>query len=92
MSRKKGKVSSASTQNSNQNELSAQQKNIAAAAINGVMHASTSVADDDTLFSRDSASACANMPHIGTNANCNNSAVIIQSCPTNNHHRNVVNE
>ena len=92
MSRKKSKISSASIQNSNQNELSAQQKTIAASAIVGVTQASTSVTDDDTLFSRDSASTCARMPQIGTHAACNNSAVSSRSRPTYDHHINVVHE
>ena len=60
--------------------------------MNGVMQASTSVADDDTLFSRDSASTCARMPQIGTHATRNTSAVITCSRPTYDHHGNVANE
>ena len=92
MSRKKIKVSSASTQNGNQNDLLEQQQTLAAEVINGVMKSSTSVTDDDTLFSRDSASARVCMPHIGTHATCNTSAVSTLSCPTYDHHGNVVHE
>ena len=92
MSRKKSKVSSASTQNGNQHGLSEQQQTLAAAVINLVMQASTSVTDDDTLFSRDSASACARMPQIDTHANSNTSAVINRSRPTYDHHGNFIHE
>ena len=60
--RKKIKVSSASTQNGNYNDFLAQQQTLAAAIINRVMQTSTYVADDDILFRRDSASACAYIP------------------------------
>ena len=90
MSRKKIKVSSASTQNGNQNDLLAQQQTLAAAVIIGFMQASKSVADDDTLFNRDSASARARMPHIGTHATRNTSAVSTCSLPTYDHNGNVV--
>ena len=69
MSQKKIKVSSESTQNINQNDLSAQQRTLAAEVINEVMQSSISVTDDDTLFSRNSDSARACMTHIGTYAN-----------------------
>ena len=52
MGHKKKKVSSASTKNCNQNDLSVQQLTLDAVVINGVMQDSTSVADDNTLFSR----------------------------------------
>ena len=77
MSRNKIKVSSASTQNGNQNELSAQQQNPAVEVINGVIQASTSVTDDDTLFIRDSTSVCARMPQIGTHETCNNALAVV---------------
>ena len=92
MSRNKCKVSFASTQNGNQNDLSAQQQTLVAAIINGVMQSSTSVAYYDTLFSRDSASDRARMPHIGTPETRNTSAVITRSLPTYDHHGNVVHE
>ena len=92
MSRKKSKVSSASTQNGYQNVLSAQQRTLAAEVLNEVMQVSTSVTYDDTLFSRDSASARARMPQIGTHPTCNTSVVSTLSCPTYDHHRNVVHE
>ena len=92
MSRKKIKVSSASTQNGNQNDLSAQQRTISATVINRDMQVSTYVTDDDTLFSRDSASARERMPHIGTHATRNTSAVRTCTCPTYDHHINVVHE
>ena len=92
MNRKKNKITSAYTQNSNQKDLSAQQQTLAAAVINRVMQARTSVTDYDTLFSRDSASACARMPQIGTHATHNTSAVSTRSRPTYDHHRNVVHE
>ena len=92
MSRKKSKVSSASTQNGNQHGLSEQQQTLAAAVINLVMQASTSVTDDDTLFSRDSASACARMNHTVTHTIRNTSAVSTRSLPTYDHHGNVVHE
>ena len=92
MSHKKSKVSSASTQNGYQNVLSAQQRTLAAAVINGVMQASAPVTDDDTLLSRDSDSDCAHMPQIGTHATRNTFVVIICSCPTYDHHGNVVYE
>ena len=92
MSRNKNKIYSASTQNGNQNDLSAQQQTIAAAVTNGVMQASTSVTDDDTLLSRYSASACACMPQIGTHANRNTSSVSTPSHPTYDHHVNIVDE
>ena len=92
MSRKKIKISSSFTQNSNQKDLSAQQRTLAAEVLNRVMQVSTSVTYDDTLFSRDSASARARMPQIGTHATCNTSAVSTCSRPTYDHHRNVVHE
>ena len=92
MSRKKSKASSSSTQNSNHNDLSAQQRTLAASVINIVMQASTSVADDDTLFSRDSSSARALMPQIGTHTTCNTSTVNNRSLPTYEHHGNFVHE
>ena len=75
MSRKKIKISSASIRNGNQNDLSAQQRTIAAAVIKGVTQDDTSVTDDGTLFSRDSASTRAHMLQIGTHATRNTSAV-----------------
>ena len=92
MSRKKRKISCASTKNSNQKDLSAQQKTLAAALINRVIQASTSVMDDATLFIRDSASDRAHMPQIGTHATRNNSAVSTRSLPTYDHHGNVIHE
>ena len=92
MSRNKSNVSSASTQNGKHNDLSAQQRTIPAAVIDGVMEASTSVAGDDTLFSRYSASTCARMPQIGTHATRNTSAFNTISRPTYYHHGNIVNE
>ena len=92
MSLKKINISSASTQNSNQKDLSAQNQTLAAEVINGVMQSGTSVTDDDTLFSRDSASARARIPQIGTHATCNTSVVSTCSCPTYDHHINVVHE
>ena len=92
MSRKKSKISSASTQNSNQKDLSAQQQTLSEELINGVMQASTSVTYYDTLFSKDSASACARMPQIGTHETRNTSAVSTPSRPIYDHHRNVVHE
>ena len=92
MSLKKIKISSAYTQNINQNDLSAQQQTLAAAVINRVMQACTSVTDDDTLFSIYSASACACMHQIGTHATRNISAVITRSCLNYDHNGNVVNE
>ena len=68
-------IFSASTQNGNQNDLLAQQRTISPGVINGVMQSSTSVTDDNTLFRRDSASAHAHMPQIGTHTTCNTSAV-----------------
>ena len=56
------------------------------------MQSGTSVTDDDTLFSRDSASARARMPQIGTHETCNNSAVSTISRPTCDHHGSVVQE
>ena len=92
MSRKKIKISSASKQKSNQNDLSVQQRILSAAVINGVMQASTSVTDDVTLFRKDRNSAREHMPQIGTHATCNTSAVITYSRPTYDHHGNVVHE
>ena len=92
MSINKSKVSYASTQNVNQNDLSAQQRTLAAAVINGVMQASTSVTENGTSFSIDSASYCARMPQIGTHATHNTSAVSTRSRPTYNHHGNIVHE
>ena len=92
MSRKKIKVSSASTQNGNQNDLSAQQRTISATVINRDMQVSTYVTDDDTLFSRDSASTRARMPQNGTHATLNTSAVITHSHPTYGHNGNVIHE
>ena len=92
MSCNKRNISSESTQNGNQNDLLAQQQTLSAEVINGVMQASTSVMDDDALFSRYSASDCARMPHIGTRATRNTSAVSTFSSPTYEHHRNVVHE
>ena len=92
MSRNKIKISSASTQNSNQKDLSAQQRTIAAAVIKEVMQASTYVTDDDTLFSRDSASALSRMYQIGTHATRNTSAVSTCYHPTYDHHVKIVNE
>ena len=92
MNRNKSKVYSVSTQNSNQNDLSAQQQTLAAAVINGGMQASTPVTDYDTLFIRDSTSACSRMPRIGTHENCNNSAISTYSRLTYDHHGNVVHE
>ena len=86
------KVSSASTQNGNQNDLLAQQQTISAALINGVMQSSTSVTDDDTLFSRYNTSARAHMPQIGTCATRNTSSVSTCSLPTYDHHGNVFRE
>ena len=88
----KSKISYASTQNNNQKDLSAQQQNIDAAVINGFMQSSTSVTDDDTLFSRYSASDRASMPQIGTHATHNTSAVSTRSCPTYYCHRNIAYE
>ena len=79
-------------QNSNQKDLSAQQRTIVAAVINRVMQASTSVMDDATLFIRDSASDRAHMPQIGTHETRNTSAVSTPSRPIYDHHRNVVHE
>ena len=90
--RNKSKISSASKQKSNQNDLSVQQRILSAAVINGVMQASTSLTDDGTLFSRDSASDRASMTQIGTHATRNTSTVSTRSRPTYYHHRNVVNE
>ena len=90
MSRNKSKISTASTQNSNQKDLSAQQQTLATEVMNGVMQTSTSVTDDDTLLSRYSASACSCMPQIGTHATCNTSAVSTRSRPTYDHQINVV--
>ena len=67
-----------------------QQQTRAAEVINGVMQASTPVTDNETLFRRDSASACARMPQIGTHETCNTSAVSTRSCPTYEHPINVV--
>ena len=92
MSRKKSKVSSASTQNGNHNDLSAQQRTLAAVVINGVMQASTSVTDDDTLFSRDITSDRARMLQIGTHATLNTSTVSTFSLPNYDHHGNFVYE
>ena len=92
MSRKKSKVFSSSTQNGNQNHLFAQQQNLVTAVINGVMQASISVADDDTLFSRDSESASAHMHQIGTHSNRNTSVVSTCSRPTYDNHGNIVHE
>ena len=92
MIRNKSKISSAYTQNSNQNYLSAQQRTLAAAVINGIMLANTSVTDDDTLFSRDSASVRARMPETGTHATCNSSSVSTRYRPTCDCHGNVVHE
>ena len=88
MSRKKSKVSSASTQNGNYNDLSAQQQTLSATVINGVMQASTSVTDNDTLFSIYSASTRARMPQIGTHATRTSSAVKNLASPNYYHHRN----
>ena len=90
MSRKESTVSSAFTQNGNQNDLSAQQKTLAATVFDGFMQASTSVTDDDTLFSIYSASACARMPQVGTHSTHNTSVVSTHSCPTYYHHVNVI--
>ena len=92
MRHKKSKVSSSSTKNGNQNDLLSQQQNLAAAVIKRVIQASISVADDDTLFSRDSASARVCMPQIGTHTTHNTSAVSTHSRPTYDHHKNVVHE
>ena len=92
MSLKKINISSESTQKSNHNEFSAQQGTLAAVVINRVMQASTSVTDDDTLFSRYSASDRERMPQIGTHATRNTSVVSTRSCPNYDHHDNVVNE
>ena len=69
-----------------------QQQTIDAVVINRIMQVGTSVTDDDTLFSRDSASTCAPIPQIVTRATHNNSAVRTRSHPTYDHHRNVVHE
>ena len=92
MSRNKRKISSVSTQNGKQNDLSEQQQTIAAAVINRVMQASTSVTDNDTLFSRDSASSFSRMPQIGTHATRNTSVVSARYCPTYDHNGNIVHE
>ena len=92
MSRNKSKVSSASTQNGKQNDLLAQQQTLAVAEINGVMQASTSVADDDALCNRDSASTRARMPQIGTHATRTSSAVKNLASPNYYHHRNFYHE
>ena len=92
MSRKKSTVPSASTQNGNQNDLPEQQRTLSAALINKVIQASTSITDDDTLFRRDSASACARMSHIVTHATYNTSTVSTRYCPNYDHHGNVVHE
>ena len=92
MSLNKSKISSASAQNSNQKDLTAQQQTLYAAVTNGVMQSSTSVTDDDTLLSIYSASDRARMPQIGTHATRNTSAVSTCSRPTYDHHGNVVHE
>ena len=92
MSRKKIKISSASTKNSNHNDLSAQQQTLVVAVINVVTQASTSVVKDDTLFRRDSASDRARMPQIGTHATRNTSVVSTRSRLTYDHHGNFFNE
>ena len=92
MSRNKSKVSSSSTQNGNQNDLSAQQRTFSAAIINGVMQSSTYITDDDTLFSRYSASSIAHMPRVCTHATFNTSLVSTRSRPTYDLHGNVVHE
>ena len=70
----------------------AQQQTLSAAVINEVMQASTSVTDDNTLFSRDSAYAHARMPQIGTHETPNTSMVSTRSRHTYDHHGNVVHE
>ena len=92
MSCKKRNISSASTQNGNHNDLLIQHQTLAAELINIVMQASTSVADDEKLFSRDSALSCVHMPQIGTHAACNTSVVSTLSHPNYYHHVNVVHE
>ena len=92
MIHKEIKISSASTQNSNQKDLSAQQQTLAASVINGVIQSSTPVTDNDTLFSRESASARARIPQIGTHATHNTSAVSTRYHPSYYHHVNVVNK
>ena len=92
MSRKKINISSSSTQNSNQRDLSAQQQTLAVAVISGVMQTSTSVTYDDTLFCRNSASARAHMPQIGTHETRNTSTVSNRSRPTYDHYRHVIRE
>ena len=72
--------------------MSAQHRTLDAALINGIMQASTSITDDDTLLRIDSASARAHMNQIGTHATRNTSAVSTRSCPTYDHYGNVVHE
>ena len=91
-SRKKIKVSSESKQNGNHDYLSAQQQPLVVAVINKVMQASTYVADYENLFKRDSASACARMPHIDFHVTRNTCVVSTRSYPTYDYHVNFIHE